>query len=57
MSRKQEALAKTVVVGMAVAAGFVILASNPNCEHGCKTVAEHLAGHVLGDVLTSLLGA
>lgn len=57
MSRREEALAKTLVVGTAVAAGLVILASSPNCDRGCRTVAEHLAEHVLGDVLTNLLGA
>lgn len=57
MSAKEEAVAKTLVVGTAVAAGLMILASSPNCNRGCKTVAQHLAEHVLADLLTKFLGA
>lgn len=43
-----------------VTAGLVILvglwlASRPNCDKGCKSVAEHLVQHGLDDLVTGLL--
>ncbi len=38
------------------AAGFFGLASNPNCTRGCRTVAQHLAEHALGDFFGDLGG-
>ena len=43
-----------VWAGVAVA-GFW-LASNPRCNRGCKTVAQHLAEHAIGDFLGGLFG-
>lgn len=57
MSAKEEAVVKTLAVGTTVVVGLMILASSPNCNRGCKTVAQHLAEHVLGDMLSKLLGA
>lgn len=45
-----------MVTGIA-AVGFIVLASNPRCNRGCKTVAQHLAEHFLGDFLDGLFGA
>jgi len=42
-----EALALTAAVVLLVAA----LASRPNCSSGCRTVLEHVAGHVLVDIV------
>jgi hypothetical protein len=56
MSAKEEAVVKTLVVGTTVVAGLMILASNPNCNRGCKTLLEHLTEHVLQDMLTKFLG-
>jgi len=38
------------------AVGLFWLASNPNCNRGCKTVAQHLAEHALEDFLGGLGG-
>jgi|HubBroStandDraft_2_1064218.scaffolds.fasta_scaffold652683_2 hypothetical protein len=56
MSAKEEAVVKALVVGTTVVAGLMILASNPNCNRGCKTMLEHLTEHVLQDMLTKFLG-
>jgi hypothetical protein len=55
MSAKEEAVVRTLVLGTTVVAGLMILSSSPNCNRGCKTVAQHLAEHVLGDMLKSLV--
>jgi hypothetical protein len=39
------------------AVGFFVLASNPRCNRGCKTVAQHLAEHAIEDFLGGLFGA
>jgi hypothetical protein len=57
MSKKDEALVKALLIGTTSLAGLAILASNPNCDRGCKNMAQHLAEHVLGDMLSRLLGA
>jgi hypothetical protein len=36
------------------ALGLVLL-SNPRCNRGCRTIAEHLVSHVIDDLLTGLL--
>ncbi len=38
------------------AAGLFLLASDPHCNRGCKTVAQHLAEHALEDFLGGLFG-
>lgn len=55
MPRKDETLAKALLIGGGVVVGLAILAASPNCDRGCKSVAQHLAEHVLGDMLTKLL--
>jgi hypothetical protein len=54
MSRKQENLIWSGLVLLGI--GWV-LSRNPNCNRGCKTVAEHLASHGLDDIIGGLLGA
>ena len=45
-----------LLVGTGVVVGLQILASQPNCDRGCKTVLQHLTEHVLQDMLTKLFG-
>ena len=49
-------LGTALLVGTGVVVGLQILASQPNCDRGCKTVFEHLTEHVLQDMLTKLFG-
>jgi len=48
---------KKILTGL----GLVVLASwllsNPRCNRGCKTVAQHLLDHGLDDFLGGLLAA
>jgi len=39
-------------VGLVVFA--VILSSRPNCDRGCRTLAEHLAQHGMEDIAAGL---
>jgi hypothetical protein len=43
-----------VTASLAVLIGFW-LASRPNCEKGCRSVAEHLIEHGLEDFVAGLL--
>lgn len=56
MARKSD-LGNALLVGTGIVVGLQILASQPNCDRGCKTVLEHLTEHVLQDMLTKLLTA
>jgi hypothetical protein len=40
---------------IAVAGGYVLL-QKPNCNRGCKTIAEHLMTDGLDGVMSGLLG-
>jgi hypothetical protein len=40
--------------GVGLIAVALILASRPNCNRGCRTVAEHLMEHGISDVMASL---
>lgn len=44
-----------VLVGLGVLGLWML--SNPRCNTGCKTVAEHLLTHVIDDMLGGLLAA
>jgi hypothetical protein len=58
MSRKNEEVGKALLIGSGVVLGLTILESSPNCDRGCKILAQHQAEHVLGDMLKLLvLGA
>ncbi len=46
---------QTAVVGVALAILAIWLLKRPNCNRGCKTVAEHLLSHGLDDILSGLL--
>ena len=46
MSKAKE---QTVLLGLGLFAAGLWLLSNPNCDRGCKTVAEHLLGHGIED--------
>lgn len=52
MSSRQETaiLSAVALVGLAI-----WLASDPRCDRGCKTVAEHLIEHGIGDLFKALL--
>jgi len=54
MSRKQENLIWDGLVLFGI--GWV-LSRSPNCNRGCKTVAQHLASHGLDDIIGTLFGA
>ena len=54
MARKSD-LGTALLVATGIVVGLQILASQPNCDRGCKTVLEHLTEHVLQDMLTKLL--
>jgi len=57
MARKKDAdLGTALLVGTGVVVGLQILASQPNCDRGCKTVLEHLTEHVLQDMFRKLFG-
>ena len=36
---------------------WIVLSRNPNCNRGCKTVAQHLASAGLEDIIGGLFGA
>lgn len=55
MSNRDEGIARALLVGGGLVVGLAILAADPNCDRGCKSVAQHLAEHVLGDMLAKLL--
>ena len=44
----------TLFAGLTLIAVAVILASRPNCNRGCRTMAEHLIEHGISDVVTGL---
>jgi hypothetical protein len=46
---------KTVLTGLAVTGLALLLLSRPNCNRGCRTVAEHLLTHGLDELLGGLL--
>ncbi len=54
MAKKQGNL---VFGGLALVALAWLLSSNPKCNRGCKTIAEHLASHGLDDIVLGLFGA
>ena len=56
MARNND-LGKVVLVGAGAVLVLQILAAQPNCDRGCKNNLEHLTQHVIGDVLTRLVGA
>lgn len=43
-----------VVLGAVLIALGILLASNPRCDRGCQTVAEHLIKHGLRDFFLGL---
>jgi hypothetical protein len=43
-------------LGIAFTAALLVLNSNPRCNRGCRTVAEHLLEHGIEDIFISLLG-
>ena len=54
-SNKGQAVGNALLVGAGAIVVFQILASQPNCDRGCKTMFEHLTEHVLQDMVTKLL--
>ena len=54
MSRKQENL---ILGGLVLSGWDGLLSRSPNCNRGCKTVAQHLASHGLDDIIGGLFGA
>ena len=48
---KQEAIG----VGVVLAIVAILLLARPNCNRGCRTVAEHLFVHGLEDFIVGLL--
>jgi hypothetical protein len=54
-SNKGQAVGNALLVGGLVIVGIQVLAAQPNCGRGCKTVLEHLTEHVLQDMITKLL--
>jgi len=54
MARKSD-VEKLLLIGAGTVVVFQILAAQPNCNRGCKTMLEHLTQHVLDDVLSRLL--
>jgi hypothetical protein len=45
---------KAVLLGAGMFFVALVLASNPRCNRGCKTLAQHLAEHGLEDFLGEL---
>jgi hypothetical protein len=43
-----------IVVGIGAVVVAAILASNPHCNRGCRTLAQHLAEHGIEDILGGL---
>lgn len=43
-----------VLIGMGFALTAVWLVSRPNCNRGCRTVAEHLFEHGVRDIILGL---
>ena len=54
MNKNSDALSG-LLAGAAVLGIGLWLASNPRCEGGCKTVAEHLIEHSIPQLLRGLL--
>lgn len=46
---------KQVVTLLGIAMVGMWMLSNPRCDRGCKTVAEHLVSHALDDLIAGLL--
>lgn len=53
MAKAQQQL---VVVGAVLVGVGLVLSSDPNCNKGCKTIAQHLLDHGIGDLLAGLFG-
>jgi len=51
LGMKNETVLTLLVVG---GLGYVLL-SNPRCNRGCRTIAEHLLSHAIDDFITGLL--
>ena len=41
--------------GLGLLAVAAILASRPNCNRGCRTLAQHLIEHGIDDIVTAFL--
>ncbi len=46
-----------LLIGVGVVVIAKVLASEPNCNRGCKTVLEHITQHVVGELISGALGA
>ena len=44
-----------IAVGVALVLVAILLLSRPNCNGGCRTVAEHLLSHGLDDLIAGSL--
>ena len=44
-----------LTVGAVLLGAGLILSRNPNCNRGCKTLAQHLLDHGIDDLLAVLI--
>jgi hypothetical protein len=51
MKKSQQHMAVVGAVAIGVA---LLLSSNPNCNKGCRTIAQHLLDHGFDDLLAGL---
>jgi len=47
---------QAAIFGMVLVLAAVFLLRDPNCNRGCRTVAEHLLSHGLEDLVSELIG-
>jgi hypothetical protein len=47
---------KGIILSLGVSGFGLWLASNPRCNHGCKTVAQHLLAYGLNGLFANLIG-
>ena len=45
---------KLILVGAGLLLAAAVLSSNPRCNRGCQTLAQHLAEHGIDDLLGGL---
>jgi hypothetical protein len=46
---------KSFWTGVGLVTLGIVLSSRPNCNRGCRTLAEHLAQHGVQDIVATLL--
>ena len=46
---------KTLLTALGIGVFGLLMLSNPRCNRGCKSIAEHLVSHAVDDLIAGLL--